>query len=320
MQGWCSRAPGRCRRPRPARPAAARGRRPPHPAPESPDRRPWVRLLVAGSGHDRISDGRDGRIHRDLGAALHRREGGLHAHLHGVGHHLLDLGIRQTLLHLQRARLEVVPGLGQGCLHLLLNALLNLLGRFLSGSSLQRIHQLPLERHIHQAGHHRHGDGLELGRHGLDHLAHCAQLLRPECAAAGHVLQAHQKAGALQVVGQIGDACYRIFLGLVDGHSPVCRDGIALDDDRLLILAQVLNDHAHQQLAHHGAAGLEVADHVRQRLICLLYLGLLLHATGGSAAPPRKPRQPPGSRARSRAGRSPAAQAAAPWPESPVRP
>ena len=61
-------------------------------------------------------------------------------------------------------------------------------------------------------------------------------------------------------------------------------DCVALDHHSGFLLAHVLHDHGHQHFAHQGARALEIAHHVRQRLVGLLHLGLLLNAAGCRAA------------------------------------
>ncbi|MNV70262.1 hypothetical protein D3C71_1632160 [compost metagenome] len=80
-------------------------------------RRREVRIVAARRGplvtralHDRVGDRSDHRHLRHLRPALHRREGCLHAGLHGLSHDLLDLGVSQPLLHVELAGLQLVPG------------------------------------------------------------------------------------------------------------------------------------------------------------------------------------------------------------------
>ena len=71
---------------------------------------------------------------------------------------------------------------------------------------------------------------------------------------------------------------------MVDDDGAIWRDCVTLNHHRAFFLTHVLHDHGHQHFTHQGSATLEVAHHVRQRLVGLLHLGLLLNAAGGRAA------------------------------------
>ena len=215
---------------------------------------------------------------------MHGAEAGLNALEHCPRHNVFDLRFSQSVLHIQFARLQLMACQLESFCHLFFDALLHLLGRFLTPSGANGFHQLLLERHIQQRRHQRHAHRLELWRHGFDHFAHGVELLATVGRAAWHILQGHHQTGALQVVGQIRVAVL-IGLGLVDHHRAVGAHCVTLNHDALLFPAQVLHQHSHQQFAHLRTPTLEVAHHVGQRLVGLLHLGLLLHARCGRTAP-----------------------------------
>ena len=232
----------------------------------------WL-VLEPGRLHHLVGDGRDHRHLRHLGAALHAAEHGLNQGQHGLGVHAAHLARLALGFQVEFAQLDVVAGV----LERLLNLLLDLLRGLLLIHGADRLDHIALERHVHEADQERQHGGLVLRRHGLDRLAHRVELLATVGVGGRHVFQRHLEPGALQVVRQVRIAAL-VHLRLVDLYGTVSGDGIALDDDGGRLAAHVLDDHRQQQFADQRPGGAEVVHDVAERLIALLHLRLFLQA------------------------------------------